>query len=149
MKKMILGAAALALMFTACKKKEEESKPSNFWKVGSNTYTALQVNSTGGGILTAATTENGGNSIGVTFNGNSLPTTGGTYIVKQTTTADNEVSVIATESSTAGVYTVGSGTLTVTVNNGKVTVDMPASNAQYQGMTTKPDAAVSLHLTQQ
>lgn len=142
---MVLGAFALTVMFTACKKKEEE-KPANTWKVGETSYTAQAVNVAASGIMTATSTESGNNSIMVVFNG-SLPTSNGTFNISDGTGA-NDVSVVATETSTQGVYNVPSGSLNVTVTDGKVIIDMAPTNANYQGMTTKPDAMVSMHIAQ-
>lgn len=149
MKKMLFGAVTLALLSTAaCKKSDDgDSTPANQWKVGSTTYTASPVvdNSVG---LTAVSTSNGNNSIGFVFSGGK-PTTNGTYTVSSTTGGAGSVTVVATDGTTMGAYYVKSGTVTVTVTNGKLNVSLPASPASYVGTDTKPDADVSANITEQ
>lgn len=150
MNKMILGAVALALLSTvSCKKsKSNDSTPSNEWKVGSTTYKASSVinNTTG---LTATDVKSGNNSILFSFNGGT-PTADGSYTVSSTgSTAPGTVTVVAYDMASMGVYNVKSGTVTVKVKGGKVSVSLPASPAEYVGTVTKDDAEVSANLTEQ
>jgi len=149
MKKLLLGAAAMALLATtACKKSDDSSTPSNQWTVGSTTYTASAggINSNSYG-LTATDVSQNGNSIAFTFS-DGMPTTSGSYTVSSSTSGSGKVAIIATDAASSGVYNVQSGTVTVTVTDGKVAISLPASPATYVGMTTKPDVQVSANISQ-
>jgi Tfp pilus assembly protein FimT len=151
MKRILLGAAAIAMLaISSCKKDDDNnnSTPSNQWKVGSTTYTASAggVNNNSAG-LTATDVSQGGNSIAFVFSGSGLPTAG-TYTVSNNTSGTGKVAVVATDVASNGAYTVTSGTVTVTVNSGKVAINLPSSPAIYAGMTTKPDAQVSANISQ-
>lgn len=148
MNKMILGAVALALLSTvSCKKsKSNDSTPSNEWKVGSTTYKASSVvNNTMG--LTAVESSNSNNSIVFAFSGGT-PTTDGTFTVSNSTNTPGTVTVVAYDAATMGVYNVKSGTVTVKVKSGKVSVSLPASPAEYVGMTTKDNVDISANLSE-
>jgi hypothetical protein len=144
MKKLLLGAFAATMLFTACKKNDDDDKPANTWKVGNDSYTAVQVANNGMGLTASTTT----NSIAFAFSGNALPTASGTYTVGSSTSGTNSVTVIATDIATQGAYIVQSGTVTVTVKDGKVSASLPASNAKYTGQTAKADVLVSANITQ-
>lgn len=147
MKKMFLGAVALALLSITSCKKDDDAAPANQWKVGSTTYTATSViNNTMG--LTATDVASGNNSILFSFNGGT-PTSDGTYTVSNTgSTAPGTVTVVAYDMATEGVYNVKSGTVTVKMKGGKVSVSLPASPAEYVGTVTRDNADVSANLTE-
>jgi hypothetical protein len=130
MKKLLLPAAALTLIFFACKKKgsgDDGPAPvdgNNKWKVGESSYTASAM-SVNGGLITAT---NDTQSVSVTFSDGSLPSANGTIPVSHA--FGTGLSIAVTEGTVPVhdiYYSTGkeSKNATVTINNGKVTVSVP------------------------
>ncbi|PZF75020.1 hypothetical protein [Taibaiella soli] len=151
MRKVLLGAAALSVMFaTSCKKNDDKSGPS-----GTSTYTlagttynpSSTVRGTGGNLGSLTGLDQSGNSFSTTFQ--TMPTANGTYkIVTVAPTAADEVAILATAVSGTGMaaYTslaTSAATATVTVNGGKVTVVVPEISAMRSVNTVQDTVKIS------
>lgn len=137
MKKILLGAAALSVMFaTSCKKNDDNnSNPS-----GTSTYTLAGTKYTPS-TVTRGSSASAGSLTGLDMSGNSfsvmfqtLPTASGTYkIVSIAPSAADEVSIMATSGTTSAPVAYASlatsTTAAITVNNGKMTVVVPEISA--------------------
>ncbi|XZF13874.1 hypothetical protein ACTHGU_18990 [Chitinophagaceae bacterium MMS25-I14] len=129
MKKILLGATALSFLFaTSCKKKDDGGS-SNSWTLNGASYSVLTATA-GGNTLTAAN-GNASNANGVYFNFTTYPTANGTYKVVENATNANEVDITTLTYSGATFSTYGSTgndniNATVTVNNGKVSINVPS-----------------------
>lgn len=129
MKKILLGAAALSVVFaTSCKKSDDNnSSPSNSWTVNGTSHSASMVtktSTTGASTLTAA--DASGNSFIVVFK--TYPTANGTYHVSGDIIPQNNTDVtIGVSGSTGQFFSLGNDNVnaTITVNSGKVNVSLP------------------------
>lgn len=125
-KKFLFLAAFGLLAATACKKSDGNfsSGPSgNSWTLDGTSYTARMV-SFQIGIFTAVDVP--GNTCSVKFGGTNV--VAGTYKVVMDAVDQGEVSIIAAKNGGDGYYSAGDDNkiATVTVNNGKPTVSVPA-----------------------
>lgn len=136
MRKILLSAAAVTMLFTACKKKDDNGTGNglgkNQWKVGSTTYNSLGVSGAMGLIVASGT--NGGTELStftVGFANNAYPTSGGQFNIVDVANDPNELSVNVGTSNTGGNSQAwgssasGNPQATVTVDGGKVTVSIP------------------------
>jgi hypothetical protein len=148
MKKMILAAACLTLVFAACKKSDDNGGGvgSQQFKIGPNTYTALAVVGTGSGLGAIAT---GGNSLSINFPGTTLPTASGSYTIVSGTPTGTQLSFGAIKD-TSDFYSPSlatAGTATVTVDGGKVSVSF--ENIWAKNITNANDSLqISANLKQ-
>jgi len=146
MKKILLATAAVALMFTACKKDDDKNTtPANTWTVNGTTYTATSVtaNSTANS-LTAIDAAN--NTISCVFT--KMPTSSGTYKIVESASASDEVTIGSTLA-TSSIYlskTEGK-TAEVTVNGTKVSIKVPEIWAMKAASTTD-SVKITADLTQ-
>jgi hypothetical protein len=138
MRKLLLSAAAMTLLFTACKKKDDNGTGNglgkNEWKIGSTTYKPLtaQLVSGSNGVLTGIGM-NGTNSGTITFyfNDATFPTTGGQFKIVDNPNADDEILInVATSDMSANTKAYGStantnASATVTVEGGKISISVP------------------------
>jgi len=133
MKKLLLGAAALTLMFTACKKDDDNGTPANTFKVGSTTFTTNTVQTSGSTVIAAGTNGSSGGSVTFSFPGTAAPVAG-TYKVVENATAANEVEFTA--ASTVGgnnfYGSTGAGTVNAVVSfdGTKIKISMPDAPAK-------------------
>ena len=140
MKKLLLSAAAIAFLFTACKKKDDNGTGNglgkNQWKVNGTTFNALTAAAVQGGAGTLiASGTNGGTEVGsftATFAGGAFPGTGGQFKIVDVADATDEVSIMVGTNNTSGSSAKAWGstasttaTATVSVDNGKVTISVP------------------------
>ena len=156
MKKILLSAAVLAVVFTGCKKDDDNGggTATNQWKIAGTTYTAVSngVNSLLGTLIGAGMNGSTGSSFSIGFNGLTTPTTGGTYkiVSADNLDADDEISVSASVGSGTGTAYQSTGndnmTAAVTVNGGKVSVTVPEIWAK--NMDGNDSVKVSGNLTQ-
>ena len=143
MKKILLSAALLSFLFTACKKSDDDNSggiPSGQFSIGSNTYSNVFL-TTGTGITLSAVSPTGGN-LQMKFQNFTLPTTSGTYKVVVEPDASDEIQIIAASlvGTTSKVYTAGyvaGQTATVSVNDGKYTVQFNNVTARNQNDSTE------------
>jgi|GEM_PF-1988973 len=135
MKKLLLSTAAVALMFTACKKKDDNGTGNglgkNQFKIGGTTYNAMAV--TGMGGILAGSGNNGVSDVAgfsIYFDNNALPTADGSYKIVDVANDPNElaisVSITSNGNSQAwGSTASGNPDATVKIEGGKVTVSVP------------------------
>ena len=149
MKKLLLGAVALTMLATACKK-SDDGGTSNTWKVGSSSYTATTVAGNGNGGAYGVTASSGTDGITFTFNGAAAPASGSYKVVKALIPAAGQVSFIANKGTTDFYTPTGNDNIsaTVTNNGGKITVNMPNAWAKTSSSATD-SVQVSANLTQQ
>lgn len=136
MKKILLGAAALSVMFaTSCKKDDDKGGPSSTFKLAGTSYTPSTVAKQSVSGMTAIMGTDNTNIFEVLFN--TTPTASGTYKIVENPTAADELTVAAMSGTTAEYSGLSStSTATVTVNNGKLTVVIPEISAERTNMTT-------------
>jgi len=138
MKKFLLGAVALTLMFTACKKDDENGTPANTFKVGATTYTTSTVQTTGNIVIAGGTNGTAGGSITFSFPGSAAPVAG-TYRVVENATAANQVEFLAA-GGTTGYASTGVGTVdaVVSFDGTKIKISMPDAPAKdFMGGTAE------------
>jgi hypothetical protein len=138
MRKLLLSAAAMTLLFTACKKDDDNGTGNglgtNEWKIGATTYKPITAQTVIGasGVLTASGM-NGTQSGTFTtyFNNATFPTTGGQFKIVDNPDAADEILInVITSDMGSNAKTYGStagttATATVTVTNGKITISVP------------------------
>lgn len=152
MKKVLLSTALLSMLFTACKKSDDNGGgiPSGQFSIGSNTYTDVFLN-TGTGITLNAISPTGG-SLQMKFQDFTLPSTSGTYKVVVDPDASDEIQIVAGSvvGTTSKIYTAGyvtGQTATVSVNNGKYTVQFNNVTARNQNDSTE-SVQISANISQ-
>jgi hypothetical protein len=161
MKKLLLCAAAMTLLFTACKKNDDDNPVTglgkNQWKINGNTYTAAGVSGIAGILSATATNANGTDqsSVIINFEATTFPTTGGTYKIVDIADAADEIDLTVTRtiSGTTSAWdskATGNPTATVAVDAaGKITVTIPELTlAPSPGTGTTGDATFSGSVTQ-
>lgn len=155
MKKLLLGAAALTMLATACKKKDDGGTPSNSWKVGSTSYTSMAtVGASMGSLYTVTASTGNGTStslIGFTFSGAAAPAAGTYKVVGSSSPAAGQVVFTAASGSASGTTSyksTGSDNInaTVSVSNGKVSVSMPDTWAK--NISGSDSVKVNANITQ-
>lgn len=126
---MILSAAALTLLFAACKKDDDKSTTAKSnWKIGNTSYSAmttiyLMENLTG--------IDANGNSFRATFE--TTPVSGTYKIIGFGSPEADEVMIAASRTSDTTTFfptDFVNQSATVTVNNNKITVEVPTIWAQ-------------------
>jgi hypothetical protein len=133
MKKLMIGAVALAMFAVSCKK-DDNGTPANSFKVGTTTYNTVAGSVNKSGSVVSASGLNGttGGTIFFTFGGTSTPAAGDyTIINSDSTEGTGQVSFLA--SSSSSVYkSTGTGTVkaTVTMNGSKISISMPDAPAK-------------------
>jgi hypothetical protein len=139
MKKLLLGAVALTMLATACKKDDENGTPSNTITVDGNNYALIATNGfnvSGSTVMASGTSGTNAGTITLDFPGSAAPTAGTYKIVSNDSTVGaNQVSFAAatTNGGTANLYeSTGAGNVsaTVTVNGGKIAISMPDAPAK-------------------
>ena len=148
MKKLLLGAVALTMLATACKK-SDDSTPANSWKVGANSYTAATVAGSGtSGFYTLTAVDASANGLTFTFNGTTAPTAGTYKVSSAIIPPAGQVSFVASVSPKAYSPTGNDNiSAVVTVNSGKVSVSLP--NAWAKSSSSATDSVqVSANVTQ-
>jgi len=136
MKKILLGAAALSVMFaTSCKKNDDKSGPSSTFTLAGTSYSPSTVAKQSTGSVTVLMGTDQTNSFGVMFN--TVPTANGTYKIMEDATAADEVQIVAANGQTTLYGSLdNTATATVSVNGGKITVTVPEISAERTNMTT-------------
>lgn len=146
MKKILLSAAAFALLATvSCKKSDDSSStPSNSWTVGTNTYTSISTSLLSNNLIAATGTGTATNGIIINFGGTPAA---GTYKVVSASPGANQLTFSTTSSTGTSYSATGNDNVsaTVSVSGGKVSVNMPKAWAK----TSSTDSTqVSANLTQ-
>jgi hypothetical protein len=136
MKKILLSATALTLLFASCKKDDDKGTSENF-VVGSTTYPVVDGGVINGPTLLATSGDlNNISSFTVMFNGTAAPTASGSYKVVAGLPGANEISVNTMISNGASSY-ISTGhdnvSAAVTVNGGKVSINLPKTWAVKPG----------------
>lgn len=152
MKKLLFGAAALAMLATASCKKDDDKGPSNYIKLAGDTYN-VSAFQTSGSIISVSGAS-GSNAAGLTFHfgtGTSAPSAG-TYKVVASAKSATEVDITAarTVNGTAAAYSsTGAGTVNVTlaINGDKTTITLPDAPAK-QSIGGSEEINVSANATQ-
>lgn len=136
MKKILLGAAALSVMFaTSCKKNDDKGGPSSTFTLNGTSYTPSTVMKQSVSGMTAIMGTDNTNTFEVIFN--TTPTASGTYKISETASAADEITVAAANgSSTTYTGLDNSATATVTVNSGKISVVVPQISAIRMNTST-------------
>ena len=159
MKKALLSMAAVATLFTACKKSDDDNgggTSTNQWKIGGTTYTALAQNGValnGSTLAGTSASSTSGSVLWVSFGG-AVPTTSGTYKIVETADAADEIDITAIAGSAGSGTVYGSmdrtanPTAAVTVTGGKISVTIPEVWAQ-NAANANDSVKVSGNLTQQ
>lgn len=152
MKKILLGAMALTMLATACKK--SDNSPARAVIIDGTSYTPASGTT---GIATSGSyvTTSGlnGSTLGTVvfkFPGTGLPATGDYTIVADsiTTLSANQVSFIASTSANSSNLYHSTGTtavkVSITNNNDDLTVTMPSAPAQLSGASTTINVSVNV-----
>jgi len=152
MKKLFLFAAASAILFVACKKSDDDGNSglgSNQFKIGTTTYNDVFLSSLFGYF--SAVSPSGG-SLQMRFFNDIPPVTSGTFKVAFDVDAADEIEIIAignfngTSKSYVAGYVAGQ-TATVSVNNGKYSVQFNNVSARNMDDTTE-SVLVSANVSQ-
>ncbi|RYD52117.1 MAG: hypothetical protein EOP52_08040 [Sphingobacteriales bacterium] len=139
MKKVLLGAVALTMAFTACKKDDSPTTNDNTLKFSGTTYTYGGIGTTFlvNNSTVSVTGMNGSNAIGafLSFPGNTAPAAGKYRVVSDDSTLSaGQMSFLVSGSTTAGTgyQSTGAGNVdaTVSVNGGKYTIVVPDAEAK-------------------
>ncbi len=138
MKKILLSTAAMALLFTACKKDDNSNNNqtnSGTFKIGTKSYNAQLVqvyDSLAGFFVHAASPDNGTGTLMISFA--STPTTSGSYAIVNRQSALPDPGQIHLLGNSGGIVYSATGSdnknATVTVNGNNVTVSFPESYAK-------------------
>jgi len=144
MKKYLLAAAALLTFATACNQSDDDLAPAatNKWVVGAAAYNVSVIDTNGVGYT--AVNQPSGNAIVIAFP-NGIPTQSADFRVSDSA-QEGVATVLANDAASNGGYLVRSGTLKVTVANGKRIMSLAPSPARYVGMTVRPDQQVALSI---
>jgi len=121
MKKILLSATALTLLFASCKK-DDDKGAGNSWTLNGTNYGVSTTQRT----ATSLTATSGGTST-VMFMFDALPTTSGTYVIGGTGANSMDILASTLNGTTPSLYSNTSVTAnaTVTVNGGKITINTP------------------------
>ncbi|HQE12010.1 MAG TPA: hypothetical protein PLQ78_04635 [Flavipsychrobacter sp.] len=143
MRKIILTSMAAIAVLSSCNKTNNVLNPitNNQFKIGANTFTAINVQGAGGVLVAAGSNGTNTGSISCYFNGNVLPTANGTYKITGNPDAPGEVYITA--ATNIGGVSKSYGTkdnasnpsATITVSGGKVTIEIPDVEAKESNGT--------------
>ena len=130
MKKLLLGATALTLLFSACKKDDTPTGPSNYIKIGSETYNVTGFTPIANAVAVSGGSGSNSGSITFSFGTGAGAPSSGTYKVVEDATASNEVELSVGRfngTTTTGYGSIGTSTVNVTVatDGGKMSISMP------------------------
>jgi hypothetical protein len=121
MKKLVLPALALSLIFTACSKtKKNDPSGGSSFKIGNKNYAVSTVLNFEEGLAAIS----GTNYLTINFNNKTLPTVSGVYQVSYDSIPNSLFFLVVTiqGSDTVGYFPAGPATANVTVSGGKVGV---------------------------
>lgn len=149
MKKIVLGAAALSLMFAASCKKDDKSGPSNSFTVAGATFNPTYIARADAASRTSITGTDQTNSIIVQFN--TVPMIGGSFKIVESVSADDEIQITAV-TQVNGVKTAyqsidDAGTANVTINNGKIAITVPGASIKRTDLNTAKSDTVTIAAT--
>lgn len=150
MKNLLLSVAALAVLFAASCKKNDDA--TNSWTIGTTSYGAAAVTAVSNYVV--ASTNNGAtsNTITLFFYGPTLPGKSGTYKIVDKPAAADELSfsTVTYNGAVAESYrSTDSGNFKakVIVYDNKVTINIPASDAIYPATGAKANVVVNVTQT--
>ena len=149
MKKLLLSALAFTVLATSCSKKGDD-KPSNTISVDGTNYTVGAGGFTVNGSSVGTAGTNGSNvaSVYYSFSGSTAPSAGTYKVVSSMFPNAGEVGIslitmIGGANKTFSADGTGGVNATVTVNSGKLTIDVPEfSCTQMTGGTAKATVKV-------
>lgn len=144
MKKILLGAAALSVMFaTSCKKNDDKSGPSSTFTLAGTSYTPSSVVKGTNLGMTALMGTDGTNAFYVLFS--AAPTASGTYKIVENASANDQLQIVASSGQTNLYSSIDvSATANVTVNGGKITVTIPEISAERTNVSTAATDTVKI-----